>query len=292
MIVPPAVSIHAPARGATGGSSRRKGGSRTFQSTPPHGERRRPETCRTEARRFNPRPRTGSDQKGCPIRAPDAVSIHAPARGATWLTVPTSRNSSCFNPRPRTGSDRGESPGAKVRGSFNPRPRTGSDAESHDSALGFGVSIHAPARGATTARPAWLPGRPCFNPRPRTGSDLAPLGYVPSPLLFQSTPPHGERRKFEAAPLPWSKFQSTPPHGERPRFRGATSHSQRVSIHAPARGATYVNAFMAFRGAFQSTPPHGERPRDADVHTRLPWFQSTPPHGERREGRAASFVDP
>ena len=53
---------------------------------------------------------------------------------------------------------------------FNPRPRTGSDELAAHVLRSRGVSIHAPARGATS------------------GVKKAPLGG-----LFQSTPPHGER---------------------------------------------------------------------------------------------------
>ncbi|MFQ5483094.1 MAG: hypothetical protein ACE5ER_10085, partial [Nitrospinaceae bacterium] len=44
--------------------------------------------------------------------------------------------------------------------------------------LGYGrdrVSIHAPARGATSDRDKHLSGSICFNPRSRTGSDCAPF---------------------------------------------------------------------------------------------------------------------
>ena len=80
------------------------------------------------------------------------------------------------------------------------------------------------------------------------------------------------------------EFQSTPPHGERPLGILGYNEQTDVSIHAPARGATYlamawikiankVSIHAPARGAtlerpvriagynrFQSTPPHGERP--------------------------------
>ena len=60
----------------------------------------------------------------------------------------------------------------------------------------FGVSIHAPAWGATVLHADWQ------------------IGLL---LLFQSTPPHGERPDgvWLSTSLVDDAFQSTPPHGER-----------------------------------------------------------------------------
>ena len=56
----------------------------------------------------------------------------------------------------------------------------------------------------------------------------------------------------------------------------------RVSIHAPARGATvHPRRVRAVRGEFQSTLPHGERPDQVPGLVPPVEFQSTLPHGER-----------
>ncbi|CAO3428351.1 hypothetical protein [Azospirillum doebereinerae] len=128
---------------------------------------------------------------------------------------------------------------------------------------------------------------------------------------FQSTPPHGERHAATCSACGSTKFQSTPPHGERPPPINILNQSRRVSIHAPARGATVrrsrhghrqcVSIHAPARGAtsapaattcprrmFQSTPPHGERlPRPHPAACGRE-FQSTPPHGERRPLNSAS----
>ena len=93
------------------------------------------------------------------------VSIHAPAKGATA--------SRCFNPRPREGGDMLAWARALLRSSFNPRPREGGDPMAimwrYQREHGFNprpreggdvrsgdqlgnpyVSIHAPAKGATS----------------------------------------------------------------------------------------------------------------------------------------------
>ena len=80
------VSIHAPARGATPSCACGPFfNHRQFQSTLPRGERQQP------FRRFN---------------APLHVSIHAPARGATSRFILAVLTETCFNPRSREGSDR------------------------------------------------------------------------------------------------------------------------------------------------------------------------------------------
>ena len=91
--------------------------------------------------RFNPRPRTGGDNLALSLPgagavsthsdspfSPDlGVSTHAPARGATDLSVQVRRSFPRFNPRPRTGGDENLcTEYAELR-----------------------VSTHAPARGAT-----------------------------------------------------------------------------------------------------------------------------------------------
>ena len=76
---------------------------------------------------FNPRTRTGCDQK----------------------TLGGISNVSSFNPRTRTGCDnKVEIPNKLING-FNPRTRTGCDTDQDIREGWSAVSIHAPARGAT-----------------------------------------------------------------------------------------------------------------------------------------------
>ena len=55
---------------------------------------------------FNPRAREGRDRCIGGLPVPCAVSIHAPARGATNGVTPKGKYSGCFNPRAREGRDR------------------------------------------------------------------------------------------------------------------------------------------------------------------------------------------
>ncbi len=79
-----AVSIHAPARGATTALEKDFPDLDEFQSTRPHGARPDAITSLAESKRFNPRARTGRD--------------------ISWNLHP-SGNACRFNPRARTGRD-------------------------------------------------------------------------------------------------------------------------------------------------------------------------------------------
>ncbi len=179
------------------------------------------------------------------------------------------------------------------------------------------VSIHAPAWGATSPLAKAL-GSPSFNPRPRWGRPQTAQSQTR--VRFQSTPTHWGRRKMRQITINLP-FQSTPPHGGRlflantpvlrkrsfnhapawgrrdwgfathrdvsihahagGDWRGSKKGTRKVSIHAPAWGATIgVDLLQAF-AVFQSTPPHGGR-RVLSRHPGLViQFQSTPPHGGR-----------
>ncbi len=124
---------------------------------------------------------------------------------------------------------------------------------------GWSVSIHAPARGATSgetglclnlmgfdprprtggdgAYPARMESCSRFDPRPRTGGDRLAGDCLALPQ-FRSTPPHGGRLpQVWVHVSPW-QFRSTPPHGGRPLCARRGNRRGAVSIHAPARGAT------------------------------------------------------
>ena len=56
---------------------------------------------------------------------------------------------------------------------------------------------------------------------------------------------------------------------------------RKISIHAPARGATMEQAIAAFKQQFQSTLPRGERQPYYPQGLIVFLFQSTLPRGER-----------
>ena len=144
---------------------------------------------------------------------------------------------SSFNPRARTGRDRSKKKSTRSWRSFNPRARTGRDALEAALRPGQRVSIHAPARGATSCG-AWASRAGSFNPRARTGRDAKKLQRRHEGGEFQSTRPHGARHGALPHSVSAVRFQSTRPHGARPDCREDTGVGWLVSIHAPARGAT------------------------------------------------------
>ncbi len=144
---------------------------------------------------------------------------------------------------------------------FNPRTHTGCDNNTLPvSVSAFGVSIHAPTRGATVA-------------------------FVTLTLLspFQSTHPHGVRPEGIKAQNDLVNVSIHAP------TRGATRPSEiakkltDVSIHAPTRGATSRLDLMTSARLFQSTHPHGVRLKQGQLTEEQAKFQSTHPHGVRRD---------
>ena len=59
--------------------------------------------------------------------------------------------------------------------------------------------------------------------------------------MFQSTPPHGGRPYLPDERERGRVFQSTPPHGGRRHLAEVFLATNRVSIHAPAWGTTYLS---------------------------------------------------
>ena len=211
-----AVSIHAPARGAT------SCGEDNFRSEWSFNPRSRTGSDNVLVHVllaplcFNPRSRTGSDTS-CSLSSANFlrfqstlphgerlkvdslsealtnVSIHAPARGATpnpnqlcpgfFVSIHAPARGATFLPTPRRYCPI-VSIHAPARGATF---QTNQQNQVHKI-----VSIHAPARGAT--------GRFCFRDQLTE---------------FQSTLPHGERRKQSFSSNSVEMFQSTLPHGER-----------------------------------------------------------------------------
>ena len=123
-----AVSIHAPARGATSRAPNTCN-SALFQSTRPRGARLASAGVLKPAISVSIHaPARGATQSIAGIARWPRVSIHAPARGATECAVSVSIWYLCFNPRARAGRDHeyrqhGHPSGRR----FNPRARAGRD---------------------------------------------------------------------------------------------------------------------------------------------------------------------
>ena len=134
--------------------------------------------------------------------------------------------------------------------------------------------------------------------------------------MFQFTLPHGERRPAREAPHGPGQFQFTLPHGERQTSSSRSPSATKVSIHAPAWGATrFALSHCRFaccfnsrsrmgsdahaRGEADKAPCFNSRSRmGSDLRVRCHnidgTFQFTLPHGERlrhatRHGLIAMF---
>ena len=78
------------------------------------------------------------------------ISIHAPAKGATLFLFVLFTQCFNFNPRSREGSDFQRATIAQSVSDFNPRSREGSDVLFIYICQYSIISIHAPAKGATS----------------------------------------------------------------------------------------------------------------------------------------------
>ena len=124
----------------------------------------------------------------------------------------------CFNPRPRVGGDDCVQREEAVYHVSIHAPAWGATGGYNLYGCCTRVSIHAPAWGATLSKGAGTVGASGgFNPRPRVGGDYLTQTHAAGGKEFQSTPPRG---------------------GRRPPPRGWQDYDWKVSIHAPAWGAT------------------------------------------------------
>ena len=235
----PAISIHAPARGATTPVFFNNGALAISIHAPARG---------ATSPRLSP----------CPSSL--RISIHAPARGATVLNV-----FHVYAPLFQSTHPRG------VRPEVYAAPARAERISIHAPARGatifcvldrtvYLISIHAPARGATSAA-AFLCWRDeHFNPRTREGCDsTASIVTELSLSISIHAPARGATRLCNGHGNA-CRFQSTHPRGVRP-LRPARLHLYgEISIHAPARGATFPpHKKNVSAKPFQSTHPRGVR---------------------------------
>ena len=149
------------------------------------------------------------------------VSIHAPAWGATLQATLQKKSPRSFNPRTRVGCDplrRGA--GNYLTPCFNPRTRVGCDGHQCHQGRHRGL---------------------CFNPRTRVGCDRMACSSSGVGGMFQSTHPRGVRPEVDRVDSLACQFQSTHPRGVRLLHGDSLLFVQKVSIHAPAWGATQLD---------------------------------------------------
>ena len=193
--------------------------------------------CRIRRTGFNPRTHTGCDNPCCLLFGPLRLFQSTHPHGVRRAVGVGSRLKFMFQSTHPHGVRHRAYKRLPEWLSFNPRTHTGCDFPHVHIFPYLVVSIHAPTRGATIVYiRSYIFGYVSIH-APTRGATF--LCFHPASVAqFQSTHPHGVRRRpfraFSSIPM----FQSTHPHGVR-----------LSTTHYPARYAS----------AFQSTHPHGVR---------------------------------
>jgi len=210
---------------------------------------------------FNPRTREGCDAVYyIAVAAVSVVSIHAPARGATFLRVGPLDCNVGFNPRTREGCD----PGGHMKclwpwvfQSTHPRGVRPWRIDGTLREFPFQSTHPRGVRQFLVEHEAKL--RRFQSTHPRGVRRLKLMPNLSPPPVFQSTHPRGVRQSSTSSTPSLTGFQSTHPRGVRLNAAGALVEAPSVSIHAPARGATEYANMMGSMLQFQSTHPRGVR---------------------------------
>ena len=202
----------------------------------------------TADRSFNPRAREGRDRI-LPVRVLSRNSFQSTRpRGARLdraRYIPTRAVFQSTRPRGARRKSLADCFNLKVFQST--RPRGARRLALPAVAVGFLVSIHAPARGATRLAQGFRVDHAVSIHAPARGATGdADLGH--RSRKFQSTRPRGAR-PLERDHLLGDQVVSihAPARGATAAPR-ASAHERRVSIHAPARGATWRRACRSAQG--------------------------------------------
>ncbi len=255
------VSIHAPARGATGDQIRQSGEGNVSIHAPARGATTVGTVSGPRCPRFNPRPCA----RGDPIKRHVERRIlrfqSTPLREGRQI-IPGILCRYCwgFNPRPCA---RGDGRGIKLydevdRVSIH-APARGATRIPRPCGRPGTVSIHAPARGATfsTAMPLFLESKligmdvsihALREGDPGVGSECGTM------KMFQSTPLR-EATRSASVPKSVPLFQSTPLREATPDAGFLAGH---VSIHAPARATLTLKDTTKANRSFNPRPCAGD----------------------------------
>ena len=189
---------------------------------------------------FNPRSHEGSDNVRAQGRHNPGISIHAPTKGATPVSMYSVLRMMISIHAPTKGATRPET------AEHRQRP----------------ISIHAPTKGATgngiSDNPegkfqSTLPRRErlrgynhsCFfkyfNPRSHEGSDTFRTGCHSTYSHFNPRSHEGSDEQHLIMLSNYKKFQSTLPRRERRPPVTIPDHEFSISIHAPTKGATSLD---------------------------------------------------
>ena len=236
---------------------------------------------------FNPRSREGSDVICWRILRQNWHFNPRSREGSDQIKKITRDNSYDFNPRSREGSDECDTFSGMEEINFNPRSREGSDPGDKIYLAGSYLFQSTLPRGERRIV------ADVINARGHQFQSTLPRGerldnWMDSRVdtyKFQSTLPRGERPVFSSTIVfPSYRFQSTLPRGERRAPERTIEAVYRISIHAPARGATRWR-WLWQKGLWNFNPRSREGSDGLGLSELrlLDSFQSTLPRGERRQ---------
>ena len=172
------------------------------------------------------------------------ISIHAPARGATQDGTKETYNVKGFQSTLPRGERHIHIHCCNIHYYFNPRSREGSDFSKLINFVNLSISIHAPARGATEKRTALENTLHISIHAPARGATAfcAPHHGL---IKFQSTLPRGERPASGQNQASYAYFNPRSREGSDFAFF-LLADCSKISIHAPARGATHTQVLHWF----------------------------------------------
>ena len=140
---------------------------------------------------FNSRPSARGDIRHSGRLPADAISIHAPPRGATHQHLMSSKHSSFqFTPL-REGRPDGAGAEMKYQRISIHAPPRGATAHLDNGLFGENISIHAPPRGATMLQKLFPGFLQHFNSRPSARGDKPLLPPQEHILISIHAPPRG-----------------------------------------------------------------------------------------------------
>ena len=211
---------------------------------------------------------------------PVDVSIHAPAWGATRNSNRSSTFQKVSIHAPAWGATDAAQASTLLKsfqftrphGARRPTPCASTRVSRFNSRARMG-------RDPSTRTLAHATGR--FNSRARMGRDSACRWRTAGQTPFQFTRPHGARPASCAGVGWWRVSIHAPAWGATP-LRAQKKTRPSVSIHAPAWGATYLAKWEEARSDVSIHAPAWGATSFPGNGTKNSWFQFTRPHGARR----------
>ena len=158
-------------------------------------------------------------------------------------------------------------------------PARGATSEFGLRGVDYGVSIHAPARGATFPYPGLIISPHVSIHAPARGATTERDREYRGDSMFQSTLPHGERHWRNRIWSDGKRFQSTLPHGERLDASSAVSSTDGFNPRSRTGSDRNVNETLQKLIVSIHAPARGATLRPATYWHMLPVSIHAPARG-------------